>query len=372
MFAASAARRRAVGLLRRRGSLTLSRGCLTPSRCPLQPSRSCSSSAPESPPARGALQRWDLSVSPFTTVRARLACDITVRPLDPHAYPEADRAFVTVSGPSGDRNQADCLNHLRVHYDEQSKDLLISTQKVSSDVTIEVEAPIKSNVFITAEGGGSVEVQKMECDVCRVQTQKGSCLLHSVKGHQVEVLSHGGHVTGLGTIHGNVDISARGDGAVNVKKLQGTTMNVSTEHGSLKVKAIYGESNCVFSCSGRVEVGHAHDGSNSFLKISSKSGDIDAYVGDGGTAELHSQEGAVSVRVPSSLRVGVNLCGASVDVSPEVVLHRVENYAADGCATLTGCLNGEFPADRWVKARADRGAVKLRTQSWFESLKIGS
>lgn len=33
------------------------------------------------------------------------------------------------------------------------------------------------------------------------------------------------------------------------------------------------------------------DGSNSFLKVSSHSGVIDVYVGDGGSAELHSQEG---------------------------------------------------------------------------------
>lgn len=33
------------------------------------------------------------------------------------------------------------------------------------------------------------------------------------------------------------------------------------------------------------------DGSNSFLKVSSHSGGIDVYVGDGGSAELHSQEG---------------------------------------------------------------------------------
>lgn len=106
--------------------------------------------------------------------------------------------------------------------------------------------------------------------------------------------------------------------------------------------------------------------------MSSNSGDVDAYVGDGGTAELHSQEGnhncqvlhdiltfqgcifwvillvrtlgclscagAVSVRVSPSLRVGVNLCGASVDISPEVVLHQVEKNTADGCTRLTGEL----------------------------------
>lgn len=33
------------------------------------------------------------------------------------------------------------------------------------------------------------------------------------------------------------------------------------------------------------------DGSNSFLNVSSHSGSIDVYVGDGGSADLHSQEG---------------------------------------------------------------------------------
>lgn len=119
------------------------------------------------------------------------------------------------------------------------------------------------------------------------------------QGHHIEVKSHGGCVTGVGTIHGNVDLSTRGDGvrtalplnwavirgqqrskyrlystaapgyspvqwlvvclqSVDVKKLQGTTMNVSTEQGRLKVKAIYAESSCISSCSGRVELGHIH------------------------------------------------------------------------------------------------------------------
>ncbi|XP_037538743.1 protein FAM185A [Nematolebias whitei] len=381
MFGVSAAQRGSVGLFR---CWLLTVSPTTTPRWPLLSSRSCFGSAPDKSPALEPLRRWALTVSPFTTVKAQVSCNIIIRPLDPHAFPEADRAFISVHGPNS--HQVDCQNHIQVHYDEQNQELVISTQRVDSHVTIEMDAPLKSNLFITTEGKGDVEVKKMECEICRVQTQTGNCLLHSVKGHRIEVRSHGGHVTGLGTIHGNVDINTRGDGWVNVKKLQGTTMNVSTEHGSLKVKAVYAESNSVSSCSGPVELGHVHgnttvknvsgdtviDGSNSFLKVSSNSGDIDAYVGDGGAAELHSQEGAVSVRVPSSLRVGVNLCGASVEISPEVVLHGVEHNTTDGWTTLTGCLNGEFPADRWVRARAERGPVRLRTQSWFESLKLGS
>ena len=35
----------------------------------------------------------------------------------------------------------------------------------------------------------------------------------------------------------------------------------------------------------------ADSSSHGFLKVSSKSGDIDAYIGDNGSADLHSQEG---------------------------------------------------------------------------------
>jgi len=40
------------------------------------------------------------------------------------------------------------------------------------------------------------------------------------QGHQVEVQSNGGHVTGMGTIHGNVDISTKGDSVSRIMLLQ--------------------------------------------------------------------------------------------------------------------------------------------------------
>lgn len=172
-----------------------------------------------------------------------------------------------------------------------------------------------------------------------------------------------------------------------MKKIQGTTMNVSTEHGSLKVKAIYAESTSISSSSGRIQLGHIHgdatvrnetgdifvDGSNNgFLKVLSNSGNIDAYVGDSGSAELHSQQGAVSVRVPSSIRAGVQLCGTSVETSPEIVLHQAERDSKDGMTTVTGHMNGQPQGDQWIRAQADRGSITLKAQSWFESLKLGS
>lgn len=82
-------------------------------------------------------------MSPFCTVRAQLGCSISVQPLDPHTFPEADRAFVTVHGAETEQELG--LDDFSVRYDDQSKELLISAQKQSSGVSIDLAAPIKSS-----------------------------------------------------------------------------------------------------------------------------------------------------------------------------------------------------------------------------------
>ncbi|CAL1592107.1 unnamed protein product [Knipowitschia caucasica] len=335
-------------------------------------------------PRQSPQKRWALSVSPYTCVRAELAsCNLSISPLDPHAFPESDQAFITVHGVSAGQEAA--LDHCHVLYDEERRELRITGGDGDSNLSIDLEAPVQSNLLISCAGSGHVHISKMECDICKVSTQEGNCTLHSVKSHHVEVRSSGGCVTGLGTIHGNVDIVSTGQSSVDVKKLQGTTMNVSTEHGSLKVKAIYAESSSIASCTGTVQLGHVHgnatvknesgdtviDGSNSAMQVSSHTGDIDLYVGDGGSADVFSDQGSVRLRVPSTLKAAVDLCGASVDISPEVVLHGAETREAPDQTNVTGFLNGESHLEQpHLKAHTKTGSVRLKAQSWFESLKL--
>lgn len=47
-----------------------------------------------------------------------------------------------------------------------------------------------SDLFITTQGKGDVHVKKMECDVCKVRTERGDCLLHSVKVGAVSIYGY--------------------------------------------------------------------------------------------------------------------------------------------------------------------------------------
>lgn len=140
MFRSSSGLRVCVGLLRR-GSLTVGSTNQTPTTttpgCPLPTPRRFSVRGDHEQPAR----QWVLHVDPFSAVRAQLAapCSISIRPLDPHSFPEADRAFVAVH--SADPGQEVGLD---VRYDDRSKELLVFAEKLPGHVSIDVTAPIKS------------------------------------------------------------------------------------------------------------------------------------------------------------------------------------------------------------------------------------
>lgn len=146
MFWSSAGQRGRVGLLRC-WSLTAGTRTLSTPKCPLHTSRLFSISAPSKCPTHAEvkqpLRQWALEVSPFSTVRAQLGCSISVHPLDVHAFPEADRAFISVHGT--DTEPEVDLDHLHVRYDDQKKELHISAEKVHSGVLIDLSAPIKSS-----------------------------------------------------------------------------------------------------------------------------------------------------------------------------------------------------------------------------------
>ncbi|XP_033888295.3 protein FAM185A isoform X1 [Acipenser ruthenus] len=329
------------------------------------------------------LKQWTLIVNPFTIVKVQLPCNVSVRPLDPHIFPKADRAFVTVNGTSADQGLK--LDNFHVKYNEKSKELVILSEKVNSNVSVEVIAPLKCDLDIKTLGEGNVKIQRMECDNCSVLTERGHSVLQSIKGHKVLVHSKEGNIICLGTIHGNVDVHTSRNSLVQITKLQGTRMNISTEHGPLKAKYIYAESSSVSSTSGQIELGNVHgdvtvqnetgniiiDGSDGCLKASTNEGDIDAYISQFGTAELYSQQGAISVRVPASIKADVQLSGAAVDISPEIPLQEDDTFSEDGHTTVTARLNGKAEGNNWIKAQAAKGTVSLKSQSWFESLKIG-
>ncbi|XP_067915840.1 protein FAM185A [Heterodontus francisci] len=329
-----------------------------------------------------ALKRWTLLVDPFGSLKVRLPCDVTVKPLDPHGYPAADRAFVELVSS----NQGENVDDVLVKYDKALKQMVVSSENVSGDARIDLVTPVKFDLNIRTFHKGCVKIKKMECDNCFVETERGHSILNSLKAHKVQVHSRGGKVICLGTIYGNVDIQTSNKGLVEIDKLQGTTMNISTTDGTLKTKYIYAESSYLSSSNGNIELGNIHgnvtiqtdagavtvDSSDGSLKASTQHGDLDIYISRLGIVNLLTQEGSITLKVPKALTAELQLSGAIVEVSPEIHLEDIDSSTEQDRQTIRAFLNGGGEGAHLIKAHAVRGMLNIKSHSWIESLKLKS
>ncbi|XP_078275838.1 protein FAM185A [Rhinoraja longicauda] len=327
-----------------------------------------------------ALKRWTLLVDPFSSLKVRLPCDVSVKALDPHGYPDADRAFVELLSP----NQAENVDDVQVQYDKALKQLVVASEKVSGDARIVLVTPVKFDLDISTFNKGCVKIKQMESDNCYVETERGHSILNSLKAHKVKVQSRGGNVICLGTIHGNVDIQTSNKGVVDIDKLQGTTMSISTTTGTLKTKYIYAKSSHLSSSIGNIELGNIHgsvtieteagavtiDSSDGNLNATTQQGDLDVYVSQLGIVNLLTQEGSITLKVPKALRAKLQLSGSVVEISPELQLQDINSKTEQGQQTVQGFLNGKGEGAHLIEAHTVRGMLNIKSQSWIESLKL--
>ncbi|XP_066095960.1 protein FAM185A isoform X1 [Saccopteryx bilineata] len=328
-------------------------------------------------PARGARTEWALPVSPCGRLLARLPCHLAVKPLDPLAYPDADRVLVAVSGaqdPAG----------LQVKYDEALREVAVLSDTIDPGASVEVDVPLTFDLNIKSSGSGCVKVQNIQCDNCKIETEQGDSILQSVKSQKLHVQTKGGKVICLGTIYGDIDIHASNKSTVTVDKLQGSSVNISTEDGLLKAKYLYTESSFLSSAAGDITLGSVHgnitlqskmgnitvDSSSGCLKASTCQGALDVYVSQLGKVELKSHKGSVLVKVEPSLQAHLQLSGKEVDVNSEVQIQEMSEAHKDDGIIITGLMNQGSKHENWIKADAPKGMISFKSQSWFQSLKL--
>ncbi|XP_018415933.1 PREDICTED: protein FAM185A isoform X2 [Nanorana parkeri] len=299
------------------------------------------------------LKQWTLIVNPLSSLRVKLPCDVRVRPQDPLTYPDADRVFVQVSGVDRNEHRGLDLDNIEVRYDEESRQVRITSQNIDSRSCVEVTTPIRFDVNIQTLGSGCVNIKRIECDSCQIETEKGNSVLQSVK-------------------------------TVDIEKLVGTSINICTENGQLKAKYLYAESSSMSSAAGDVIVGSAHgdtklhtergnitvDSSDGCLMASTTDGTIDVYISQAGKVHLKSDNGSIKVKINANLEAYLQLAGARVNVSPEVKLQEIENTSTEGQTILKATINLMNETQRWIVAEARRGTVYLTLQDWLQSLKL--
>ncbi|XP_063164148.1 protein FAM185A isoform X2 [Candoia aspera] len=291
------------------------------------------------PKSNTLLKEWTLVVSPFGLLKACLPCHITVGALDPHKYPNSDRVFVALRGRNSNPQQASDL-HLLVNYDEARKEVMIISEGMDSTASLDVRTPVKFDLDVKTSGNGSVKIEQMECASCKVETEKGNSVLQSIKSQKIDIQAKGGKVICLGTLQGNTDIRVSQESSVNIEKLQGSSINIASENGLLKAKYLYADSSFLTSAAGDILLGNIHGD----ITLETKTGNI----------TVESSEGSLKAFT----------CQGEIDA---YVLRQTGEVKLN---SQEGHMDQKDEKGKCIKAETQYGTVNLKSQSWFQSLKL--
>ncbi|XP_033120034.1 protein FAM185A-like [Anneissia japonica] len=336
----------------------------------------------------------------FGKIISNTSFPMRVVPLNPIEFPSSDRIFVHLllrSPISGDK----LSNFIKHTFKEScSADVSLNDDHV---LAIEggflneeqvqnfdnnslilgwyVEIPMSFDLHLKTTGLGHVCVEKFENQNCDLETERGDCVMKSLKTGQVTASTQGGSIVSVKSLLGNVSLTTRGEGEIKTGKIQGHVVKLTSEDGTITCSDIYANATTMQSESGDIITGNLHGECNlkskeGNIKIGSLDGSLhseltrgslDVYAIRHKDIYINNSEGDIVVKVPNELKTYVELDGREITIPDKPQFADCTREQIEGKMKVTGVISHCANSNK-IYAKADNGKIKIKTLSWFDSL----
>jgi len=246
-----------------------------------------------------ACESWELHAKPFSKLNVNLEnCHVKVTTADPVDFENKMlislfRAGQSSSPPPSISNTGDVVN----------------IQHTQSGDRIEIATPVAVDVSVDAAGSASVNLSSIEAETVKVVSEAGEIFLKSIKSTTITCESDSGDILTERSLQGNVSFTTGGDGRIQTGRIQGLTIDLTTESGYIHGGDIYAEELISNTCEGDIVFKSVHGVS----EINSEEGDIFVGVANG-QASISAEDGALDVFVSDHSDIFMNTNGGDVRV----------------------------------------------------------
>lgn len=351
---------------------------------------------------RGVARHLHLSagkvhVDPGGILKVRLpkSCTLNVSPLNPHKF-DWNHVCVSIDTPEQDdgpqekvvqEKAGQIIDQIGLHFISETHGerscVTIEAPNLAENSSVHVELPGLFDLDLCT-GSGTVNINgTIEGDV-RVHSKDANVKVDKLKSMFVDIQSDGGDVL-ADIIQGNITIcTSRGD--INIGKMQGPSVFLSSGVGNVHARAMYVENAIIQTKSGDIRLkgaqgstsistvsGDAYIGAvQGSLKVDTATGDIAVQLSHPKAVSLSSQSGDISVAIPDE-KLNLKLLGDQISVDPAVTLIDVvkdensQSISGSYCpSSASGVSNIGFGKRDYpsIKAQSNRGDVSLRLEKW--------
>ncbi|XP_063953774.1 protein FAM185A-like [Lytechinus pictus] len=315
-------------------------------------------------------------------------------PTNPHDYPAGDRVFVHLLASSVSSDMSDAALDPSSFAETISNISCLSNEEqgitISHDgcsgmqppLALVIEVPTCYDIDVSTKDEGHISVENLENEMCYINTNKGDITLKSMKSANVNVESTSGNISCLKALQGSGVIKTRNNGTVNADRIQGLDFEFSTESGDVHIKDIYTRKSQVCSHTGSVHISNMHTdckittGGDVFTGCVQGSMSVSlpgqatfkGYLSCHDDINIETDKGDIEIKLPEECVSHIDLSGHQVDIDSALVF--LSTQPSDHQQVI-GELNGGG-VDANIIAKSKEGSITVKTQSWFDSLELGT
>jgi len=304
-----------------------------------------------------------------------------VKSANPHEYPDADHAIVTVYGISEKKNLVD-INFNDISQDE----LTVSDNQPGTAAYCQIEVPIKYDIDINLKGNAGVHIENMESDEASINTDSGHLTAKSLKAYNLQFVTNCGHLKAKGTLQGNLFVKANTT-HVEAKRLQGLKMAVISNELSMNVDSSYITDGLINVNSGDIKLNNLHGSTKialkkGSLKITGLRGQLSTVMDTGAInlqvsdiwreSSIKLNTGTLSLSLPQNSSDHFEVTAPVLEIESEINTNGKEIQNDGNMKTFK--LQGTNDQECTLTAEVNNGTASVKSQDWFSTLgiKIGA
>ncbi|CAL4063402.1 unnamed protein product [Meganyctiphanes norvegica] len=313
----------------------------------------------------------------FGNIKIEGSMDYIVKSTNPHEYPNADHAIVTVYGISEKNNLVD------IHLNPATQDeLTVSDNQPETSAYCQIELPIKYDIDINLKGAAGVHIENMESDEASVKTDRGHLSTKGFKSHNLQFITNCGHLKSKGTLQGNLFLKGNTT-HVEAKRLQGLKMVIICDELSTNVDSSYITTGLINANSGDIKLHNLHGSTNiavkkGSIKITGLRGQLSSVMDEGSInvqvsdvwkeSSIKLNTGSLTLSLPQNSSDHFEVTAPALEIESEISMSGEEIQNKENLKTFK--RQGTNDQECIMRAEVNNGTASVKTQDWFSTLGI--
>lgn len=250
---------------------------------------------------------------------------------------------------------------------------------------LKVQLPLKYDIDSEVSKECNISISHLQNNFTNVLLARGNLNIENLETTSLVSKSLEGSIFVKGLLKANIKFQTGSLGSIHGDKLLGNNTNIITQNGNIFFDSIYSTNNIFKTNAGNIQILNLQGSTiiQSFsgnVDIGLLDGDLDANIKEGSISCfankfnkicINADQGDIDLKINGESVCAFNGIAKHIDINNNIEFHSQTDSTKNDIKTIIGKIgNKDKTEDSNIQIIAPNGSIRLKKQTWFESLNL--